>query len=273
MRTVVRLSNTIASVTVALVPVLMLVAAARPSAQFEKTVSTTFDGWNKLPDGSYELVFGYMNRNSTEIEVPLGAANQVEPAPADHGQPTSFLPGRQRAAFRVPVPANFKGKYVWTLNYGGVTQVATASIDQNYSLDVGDPEPPGVKGGPDMSVPVSGAARLTPTVTAPPPEPVPANADVVPRRSRGGRITVWWSKFRGPGTVTFGDGTAPEATPPGPTGREVPLGTFRVTCANPPEAACGATSAHFSAPGTYWLRVVAAERSASNSLVKVVVTP
>src|SRR6476660_2907304 len=108
--------------------VALLVAGARPQAQFEKMVSTTFDGWNKLPDGSYELVFGYMNRNPTEIEVPLGVANQVDPAPADHGQPTSFLPGRQRAAFRVPVPANFKGKYVWTLTYGGQTQVATASI-------------------------------------------------------------------------------------------------------------------------------------------------
>src|SRR5689334_16868715 len=72
----------------------LLMAGARPSAQFEKTISATFDGWNKLPDGSYELVFGYMNRNADPIEVPLGPGNQVDPAPADRGQPTSFLPGR-----------------------------------------------------------------------------------------------------------------------------------------------------------------------------------
>ena len=125
--------------------VALVVAGARPSAQFEKTISSTFDGWTHLADGSYELVFGYMNRNATEIDVPLGAANQMDPAPADQGQPTSFLPGRQRAAFRIHVPADFKGKYVWTLTYAGVTQTATASIDQNYSLDVGDPEPPTVK--------------------------------------------------------------------------------------------------------------------------------
>src|SRR5689334_6668898 len=81
-------------------------------AQFEKMISTTFDGWNQLADGSYLLVFGYMNRNSSEVEVPLGPNNQLDPAPADHGQPTNFLPGRQRAAFRIPVPKDFKGKYV-----------------------------------------------------------------------------------------------------------------------------------------------------------------
>src|SRR4051794_11694910 len=82
-------------------------------AQFEKTISVTFDGWRKLPDGRFELVFGYMNRNAGEVTVPLGADNRVEPAPADHGQPTNFLPGRQRDIFSIVVPANFTGKYVW----------------------------------------------------------------------------------------------------------------------------------------------------------------
>ena len=35
----------------------------------------------------------------------------------------------------------------------------------------------------------------------------------------------------------------------------------------------GATTARFSAPGTYLLRVVAADRSAANALVHVTVTP
>ena len=251
-----------------------LLVSARPHAQFEKMLSTTYDGWTKLPDGSFELVFGYMNRNSTGVDVPLGAANQVEPATKDHGQPTHFLPGRQRDAFRVAVPAGFKGKFVWAITYAGATQLATGSLDQNYSLDVGDPEPPTVKGGRDLSVRMDLAASLTPSVGAPPapPEP-PANSQVVARRSSGRPIAVWWSKFRGPGDVTFGQGERPAVAAPGPTGREVPMGTFRLTCAVPPEAACGATTARFSVPGTYWLRVVAAERSASNSLVKVVVAP
>jgi hypothetical protein len=255
------------------VTVALLLCQVHPGAQFEKTLSATFDGWNLQPDGSYELVFGYMNRNATEVEVPLGPGNQLDPAPADHGQPTSFLPGRQRAAFRIPVPANFKGKYVWTVTYAGNTQVATASIDQNYSLDVGDPEPPRVKGGPDQTIRLSESAQLSPVVSPPLPPPASTNPDVVARRSAGARISVWWSKYRGPGTVTFGDGGHAEAASPGPTGRENPAGTFRLACTNPPAAGCGATQARFSTPGTYWLRVVAAERSASNALMKVVVNP
>jgi hypothetical protein len=252
---------------------LWLAAGAQPAAQFEKMISTTFDGWSQKADGSYELVFGYMNRNASEVEVPLGPANQVEPAPIDRGQPTNFLPGRQRAAFRIAVPKEFKGKFAWTLTYGGQTQVATGSLDQNYSLDVGDPEPPGVKPGPDRTIPLSGVAALAPVVSAPAPAPPPSNPDVVVRQSRGGRINVWYSKFRGPGTVTFSGGEAPAAASPGPTGRDFPAGVYRVACQNPPAADCGAVSAKFSAPGTYWLRVVAAERSASNAIVKVVVTP
>lgn len=258
------------SVLVAIMAV--FVAGPRPSAQFEKTISSTFDGWTRLPDGSYDLVFGYMNRNADEIDIPLGAGNQLDPAPADRGQPTNFLPGRQRAAFRVRVPSDFKGKYVWTLTYAGVTQVATASIDQNYSLDVGDPEPPTVKVAGDATARVDQPVKLTPAVGAAPRPPVPQNADVVARRSAGAPIAVWWSKFRGPGTITFGDGPK-AATGPTPRGREQPLGSFRVTCANPPAADCGTTTARFSAPGTYLIRVVAAERSASNTLLKVVVIP
>src|SRR5579864_6798161 len=109
-------------------------ATVSPHAQFEKNISVTFDGWNKMPDGSYELVFGYLNRNPEAVEIPIGPDNNVQPGAPDLGQPTTFLPGRQRIMFRVPVPKDFKGKYVWTLNYAGVTQLATASIDQNYSL-------------------------------------------------------------------------------------------------------------------------------------------
>ena len=248
--------------------------AAPMRAQFERTISTTYDGWSQFPDGSYDLVFGYMNRNSSEVEVPLGAANVVEPAPADQGQPVNFLPGRQRDAFRVHVPKDFKGKFVWTLTYAGTTQTAIASLDQNYSLDVGDPEPPSIQSGGDRTIRLSETLSLAPVVKAPPPPPpTPENANIVTRASRGARINVWWSKYRGPGAVIFGAGDTAAASEGGPTGREFPMGAFRVPCPVPLTSACGATTAKFSAPGVYWLRVVAAERSASNAMVKVTVNP
>ena len=254
--------------------VLALLFAAQPRAQFEKTISTTFDGWKQQPDGSFDLVFGYMNRNASAVEVPLGPANAVDPAPPDQGQPTMFLPGRQRDAFIIHVPKGFAGKFVWTLTYAGTTQTATASIDQNYSLDVGDPDPPTVVvGGGDRTVHVGESLQLSPVVTAPAPPKTPADSQVVARQSRAARITVWWSKFRGPGSVIFGEGDAAAASEGGPTGREFAMGTFRLTCAMPLTDKCGATTAKFSAPGTYWLRVVAAERSASNAIVKVRVDP
>ena len=72
--------------------------------------------------------------------------------------------------------------------------------------------------------------------------------------------------------LTFGDGPRAGAANPTARNREQPLGTFRVTCTNPPAADCGGTSARFSEPGTYMIRIVAAERSAANTLMKVVVT-
>ena len=73
--------------------------------------------------------------------------------------------------------------------------------------------------------------------------------------------------------MTFGDGkTAPMAVSLLP-GQEFPLGTYRTECSNPPDMSCGATTARFSEPGSYLLRVVAVERTASNSVLKVTVTP
>jgi hypothetical protein len=76
----------------------------------------------------YELVFGYLNRNPETVEIPVGPDNSVQPGGPDRGQPTTFLPGRQRIMFRIPVAIDFNGKVVWTLNYAELTQLATASI-------------------------------------------------------------------------------------------------------------------------------------------------
>ncbi len=92
----------------------VLAGGVAPRAQYEKNISVTFDGWNKMPDGSYELVFGYLNRNPQDVQVPIGPDNAVQPGGPDLGQPTTFLPGRQRIMFRIPVAKDFKGKFVWT---------------------------------------------------------------------------------------------------------------------------------------------------------------
>ena len=51
-----------------------------------------FQGWNKNPDGTFNFVFGYFNRNYVEQpSVPIGADNTFSPGDADRGQPAFFI--------------------------------------------------------------------------------------------------------------------------------------------------------------------------------------
>ena len=52
------------------------------------TVTPSFEGWYRNPDGSFTLSFGYFNRNTEEIvEIPIGPDNFIEPGDPDQGQP------------------------------------------------------------------------------------------------------------------------------------------------------------------------------------------
>src|SRR5436190_7583302 len=65
-----------------------------------------FEGWIRNPDGTFDLVFGYFNRNwKEELTIPAGSDNNVEPGGPDAGQPTYFLARRQRWMYRLRVPA------------------------------------------------------------------------------------------------------------------------------------------------------------------------
>ena len=83
--------------------VLLTVAAALSSLTatsgqtiiFERgqNVVPAFEGWEQNPDGTFDLIFGYLNRNSKErVHIPIGPNNYIEPGPPDQGQPTFFQP-------------------------------------------------------------------------------------------------------------------------------------------------------------------------------------
>ncbi len=112
-------------------------ASAQLSYQTGQNVSPAFEGWEENDDGSFNLVFGYMNRNwQEELDVPVGAANNISPGPADQGQPTHLLPRRNRYVFKVRVPADFgDGELVWTLTTQGKTEAAYGTLRQDYRLD------------------------------------------------------------------------------------------------------------------------------------------
>ena len=71
-----------------------------------------------------------MNRNwGEEIDIPVGTDNYFSPGPADVGQPTHFLPRRNRFIFEGRVPADFGDKeLVWTLTSQGEERKAYGSL-------------------------------------------------------------------------------------------------------------------------------------------------
>lgn len=113
------------------------VACAQLSYSRGQIVSPAYEGWEQNPDGSYNLMFGYMNSNwEEELDVPIGPDNNISPGPADQGQPTHFFPRRNRFIFRVHVPKDFGDKeLVWTLTTKGKTVRAYATLKQDYFLD------------------------------------------------------------------------------------------------------------------------------------------
>jgi hypothetical protein len=103
-----------------------------------QNISPAYEGWEQAPDGTKYFLFGYMNRNwEEEIDVPVGPENGFNPGGADQGQPTHFLPRRNRFVFRVKVPNGFteKDELIWTLTTHGKTEKAYATLRPDYVVD------------------------------------------------------------------------------------------------------------------------------------------
>jgi len=100
-------------------------------------VEPAFEGWKPNPDGSFNMMFGYMNENwDEEPDVSIGDNNYFSPGEADRGQPTRFLPRRNRFTFEVTVPSDWGDReLVWTLSVNGVERKAFATLRQDYLVD------------------------------------------------------------------------------------------------------------------------------------------
>jgi hypothetical protein len=173
-----------------------------------QAISPVYEGYDVNPDGSFNLWFGYMNRNyEEEPDIPVGSDNFFEPG-GDRGQPTHFLVRRQKDVFRVVVPKNFGDqKLVWTLTVHGQTQQIAGTLNPVWMIDrlrttrggnsekVDSNTPPVVHIEPvEQTISPSSNATLT----------VSATDDGLPlRQGKPVGMTVAWGKYRGPGVVTF----------------------------------------------------------------------
>jgi hypothetical protein len=210
-------------------------------------VTAAYEGWYRNADGTVSLLVGYFNRNlKQELDIPVGPENRIEPGGPDQGQPTHFLPRRQWGVFTVTVPKDFGDrKLTWTLTAAGQTTAVPLGLNPLYEVEpfkdaAQGNTPPTLrfaKGGAALQGPPRGiAATLNGTAGEPLTLTLWATDDAIvdPDRKAGETpVTVKWSKFRGPGTVTFGD--------------------------QPKVSAEGAanTTATFSTPGEYILRAQA----------------
>ena len=130
----------LAGLAIALVFAMLVPGASGQSLSYTKgqNISPAYEGWEQASDGSKYFLFGYMNRNwDEEIDVPVGPDNGFNVGGADQGQPTHFLPRRNRFVFRVKVPAGFteKDELIWTLTTHGKTERAWATLRPDYIVD------------------------------------------------------------------------------------------------------------------------------------------
>ena len=259
-------------------------AGAQVAATEGQRIAPAYEGWEQNDDGSFNLVFGYFNRNwDEESDVSVGLDNHLEPGSPDQGQPTRFLPRRNRHVFRVRVPHDFgTQEVVWTLTSHGQTERAYGTLHPDYFLNdiaiMNNNGAGGPAGGaynifgnqrPVLEVETTQQARVEQPVLL----PARANADGIPKpramapprlgSARGGAGTpnsasglrVAWMVYRGAGDVTFEphqfkvwEDYREGADSPWAPGWKTP---------KPPPDDTWIVRATFSKPGTYILRCLA----------------
>ena len=190
----------------------------------------SFDGWMKNADGTFTMVFGYMNRNyEQELAIPAGPENKLEPGGADRGQPTFFLPRRHAWMFRVSVPADWGNKeLVWTITANGRAEKAYGSLKSdeeiserlirtrgNLNPGLDDPnQPPSISivpvEGAGLAQPLTLVARVTddglPKPRVPKARPIVATGKSQTNSATGRPrigLAVTWQQYRGPAKALF----------------------------------------------------------------------
>ena len=98
-----------------------------------------YEGWRENDAGTITLTFGYFNHNwEEELDIPIGENNRFTTGDPDRGQPTHFLPRRNRFTFDVVMPADFDGddELVWEVTSpNGVTRRAYATLREDYKIN------------------------------------------------------------------------------------------------------------------------------------------
>lgn len=246
-----------------------------------QSITGAFEGWFKNPDGGFSILLGYYNRNlKEELDIPIGPNNRIEPGGPDQGQPTHFLPRRQWGVFTITLPKDFgTSKLTWTLVANRQTASIPMSLDPLWEVspfyEVGMGNTPPVVSFEEGGEGVQGPRPITTSLTTTLPNPltltvwVSDDAKTFPgaKPPKTPPVILSWGKYRGPGKVTFS--------------KNIPA--VEKTEGKAPFNGKATTTATFSEPGEYILRVVANDWSGdggrgfqccwTNAMVHVTVKP
>jgi hypothetical protein len=265
-----------------------------PAKKFGASLTGAYEGWFDNQDGTHSFLVGYFNRNTEQtFDIPVGQSNKIE-GPGltglDQGQPTHFLAGRQVGMFTITVPKSFtkEQKLTWTLAANGETTQIPLRLHIDYNVSpftdvaVGN-KPPMLKfseGGQTIMGPIASVAQATQmkaSLATPVELALWASDDAkyssgssAPMRNPPPPVQVIWSKYRGPGTVTFSDARPKLTVTKGGNVNEPFEGNAKVT-------------AKFSEAGDYVLHAMALDYSGfggggevccwTTHMVKVTVAP
>ena len=192
-------------------------------------VIPVLEGWIDNQDGTTSFSFGIINRNDEAVDIPVGAANRIEPAKWDGIQPTHFPAGRTTGAFTVTVPnAERETDVWWYLKTGDAEELKVPGRygASAYELDFIRPRPQGALqplvgiGEDGQQLPglyaqigdfPGGAVRAGEQVEIVISATDPADRDPTdPRFGEPLPMGVEFNKYQGPGDVVF---TPHESTP------------------------------------------------------------
>lgn len=104
-----------------------------------QTIQPIYQGWMANEDGTFNLHFGYLNRNYIEeLNIPIGPDNQFDMGGLDiiQNQPTYFYSRVNRDIFTVTVPADFGDReIVWRLTTQGKTLEAIGWLQPEWEWE------------------------------------------------------------------------------------------------------------------------------------------
>ena len=191
-----------------------------PQRMSGASVTAAFEGWFRNADGSFTFLIGYYNRNQAQVlDVPIGPNNRIEPGGPDRGQPTHFHTGRQWGMFAVKSPSDFgQQRLTWTIVANGQSTSIPFYLHPDYEIApfreaaVGN-TPPTLAfddRGPSVQGPLAMTVDRMTTMGKPLSLTAWISDDAKFTSSSGlrpkdveTRVTITWTKYRGPGTVKF----------------------------------------------------------------------